>query len=145
MGAGSGGRLKARIIAYLAGAAFIALGVGGLLNATDTNVPGWAVWFAGVAVAHDALLVPCVLLVGALTTRVPSSYRKHVQGALLVAGVVTLVALPLVLGRGRRDDNPSILPLSYGRNLLVVLGAIAVTAAVWALYSRHRKRSDGAG
>ncbi|MFD0850969.1 hypothetical protein ACFQ07_01920 [Actinomadura adrarensis] len=133
-----------RLIAYAAGAGFIALGLFGLVSATDTNVTGWAVWFAGAAVAHDALLVPCVLLLGALTTRLPSSFRRHAQGTLLVAGVVTLVSLPLVLGHGRRGDNPSILPLAYGRNLLVVLGAIAVASAAWVLLSRHRKDSDGA-
>jgi hypothetical protein len=144
MGAGGGGVLRApRITAYATGAGFIALGLFGLVSATDTNFAGWAVWFAGVTVAHDALLVPSTLLVGALTTRLPSPYRRHAQGTLLVAGVVTLVALPLVLGHGRRADNPSILPLAYDRNLLIVLGAIAVASVAWALLSRHGKHSDG--
>ncbi|GLZ09520.1 hypothetical protein Acsp03_69860 [Actinomadura sp. NBRC 104412] len=131
--------MRARLAAYAAGVAFIALGVWGIVIGSDTNPPGWAVWFAGAVVAHDGVLAPCVLLVGALTTRLPASYRRRVQHTLLVAGAVSLMALPFVLGYGRRADNPSILPLPYGRNLLVVLAAIAVIALLWGL---SRKRSD---
>jgi hypothetical protein len=132
--------MKARFIAYAVGAAFIGLGLWGLLSGTDTNPAGWAVWFAGAAVVHDGIIAPCVLLVGALTTRLPSSYRRRVQGTLLIGGAVSLMALPVVLGKGRRADNLSILPLAYGRNLVIVLAAIAVIAVLWSLY---RKRSDG--
>jgi hypothetical protein len=132
--------MKARFTAYAVGTAFIGLGLWGLLTGTDTNPAGWAVWFAGAAIVHDGIIAPCVLLVGALTTRLPSSYRRRVQGTLLIGGAVSLMALPVVLGKGRRADNLSILPLAYGRNLVIVLAAIAVIAVLWSLY---RKRSDG--
>jgi hypothetical protein len=135
--------VKGCIAGYATGGALIAIGVWGLLWDADLDLLGWAAWFGGAVVVHDAVLVPCVLLVGAATTRLPRSYRRHVQGTLMVGGVVALVALPFVLGMGRRADNPSILPLSYGRNLAVVLAAIVVLAGANALWRRRRRRSDG--
>ncbi|MFI0352972.1 hypothetical protein [Actinomadura sp. 9N407] len=142
--------MKARITAYTAGGVLIAIGLWGILTATDSNPAGWALWFGGAAVVHDAVLVPCVLLIGALTTRLPLSYRRRVQAALMVGGVVTLVALPLALGLGRRADNASLLPLPYGRNLLLVLVLIAVAAVLhrrWFRLGKLRrslgKRPDG--
>ncbi|GAA2399599.1 hypothetical protein GCM10010191_03330 [Actinomadura vinacea] len=141
--------MKKRILGYGVGGALMATGLWGLVRESDFDLVGWAVWFGGAALVHDAVLVPCVLLVGAATTRLPRSYRWHVQGTLMVGGMVTLVALPFVLGQGRRADNPSILPLSYGRNLLIVLAAVFVLAVCTALRHRYgirksrRRCSDG--
>ena len=44
----------------------------------------------------------------------------------------------MVAGIGRRADNPSILPLDYGRNLLVVLGLIALVTALIMIALRLR-------
>ncbi|MFB4318266.1 hypothetical protein [Actinomadura sp. 21ATH] len=141
--------MKARLTAYTAGGALIALGLWGILTSTGSDPAGWALWLGGAAIVHDAVLVPPVLLAGALTARLPAAYRRRVQAALLIGGTVTLVALPLVLGLGRRADNPSLLPLPYGRNLVLVL---AVTAALTfspllarrlrRLLRRPRKSSD---
>lgn len=136
--------MKTRIVAYAVGGSLIALGLYGIVAKSDPF--GWAVWFGGAVVLHDAIFVPAVLLAGALTTRLPGSYRRRVQAALAMAAAVTLVALPFVLGFGRRADNPSLLPLSYGRNLLIVLAVIAVAAtlpSVWrGLGQRWRSRAD---
>jgi hypothetical protein len=53
-----------------------------------------------------------------------------VQGALVVSGAVSLVALPLVGGFGGNADNPSANPLPYPRNLAIVLAVVWGTAAV---------------
>ncbi|MFC5752873.1 hypothetical protein [Actinomadura rugatobispora] len=136
--------MKRRILGHGVGGALIATGLWGLARESDVDLVGWAVWFGGAVLAHDAVLVPCVLLVGAATTRLPRSYRRLVQGALMVGGTVTLVALPFVLGLGRRADNPSILPLPYGRNLLIVLAAVLALAACIALCQGIRgRRSHG--
>ncbi|TDE33930.1 hypothetical protein [Actinomadura sp. 6K520] len=133
--------MRTRITVYAIGAGFILLGLWGVLTGT-TNPRGWGVWFAGAVVVHDGIFVPCVLLLGALTTRLPASHRRFVQATLVVGGSVALVALPMVLGYGRRADNPSILPLAYGRNLIIALSTIAVVAVVWTALVRHRKRFD---
>jgi hypothetical protein len=82
----------------------------------------------GLALAHDLVLAPVVLLVGAGVRRVvPAGARPLVAGGLLVSGVLGLVAWPLVRGYGRSAGNPSVLPRDYGRGLLVAL------AATWAV------------
>ena len=133
--------MKARLVAYAGGAALIGTGLIGLLtDAADIRPAAWAAWFAGAALAHDLVLVPAVLLIGALVVRLPDPYRRAVRAALTVAGCAVLVALPGVLGVGRSADNPSALPLPYGRNLLGVLAGIALVTIAWCAVHRRRHR-----
>lgn len=127
--------------AYAAGLALIGFGARGI--ADDVPVGRWAAWFAGAAVLHDAVLVPLVLAAGLATARLPAAAKPAVRAALVVAGCVTAVALPLVLGYGRRADEPSRLPLPYGRNLALVLTAIAVVAALVVAVRLARRRRGG--
>jgi hypothetical protein len=122
------GRAVRRAV-HVTGAVFVATGLTGLFT-SGTNLAGWAIWFAGLAVAHDVLFVPLVLGVGRLMRRAP---RPCADG-LVIVGAVTLVALPAVLGFGRRPGNPSVLPQAYGLHLatIVVLTGV-VTAAIAAL------------
>lgn len=133
----------ARILAYAAGLALIGVGLRGI--AADVPPARWAAWFAGAAVLHDAVLVPLVLVAGLATGLLPGRFRRIVRAALVVAACVSVVSLPLVLGYGRRADEPSRLPLPYGRNLAIVLAAIAVLAAAAAaaslLAGRRRRRA----
>ncbi|WP_211245730.1 hypothetical protein [Actinomadura oligospora] len=108
--------------AYVVGGAFIGLGLSGLV--AHSRPGGWALWVGGAVVAHDGLLTPVVLLAGLLVRR----WRRF-RLWLFVAGVLTLVALPLVLGLGRHPDNPSILPLHYLPNLIVAVTLVAVATA----------------
>ncbi|XRQ16212.1 hypothetical protein ACN3XK_36725 [Actinomadura welshii] len=117
-----------RIAVTAAGLALIAVGVRGAVM--DVDVAGWLAWLAGAAVLHDGVLVPVVLAAGAATGRLPDAWRRPVRAALITAGCVSAVALPLVLGRGRRADEPSRLPLPYDRNLAIVLALITAAAAV---------------
>ncbi|MFB4310219.1 hypothetical protein [Actinomadura sp. GTD37] len=136
--------MKARIAvcaAYAAGLALIGLGLRGI--AADVPVGRWAAWFAGAAVLHDGVLVPAVLAVGLATVRIPGPYRRIARAALVTGGSVALIAIPVVLGYGRRADEPSRLPLPYGRNLAAVLAAIAVIAAVAAAARAAAGRRKG--
>ncbi|MFG2089440.1 MULTISPECIES: hypothetical protein [unclassified Spirillospora] len=135
--------MKALVTA--AGLALIAVGVRGVV--TDLDVAAWLAWFAGAAILHDGVLVPVVLAAGLATRRLPAASRRIVRAALVTAACVTAVALPLVLGRGRRADEPSRLPLPYDRNLAIVLAAITAAAgaaiAVRAFTARRRPRPPG--
>ncbi|WP_326640016.1 NAD(P)/FAD-dependent oxidoreductase [Streptosporangium sp. NBC_01755] len=134
------GRIRRRS-AYGVGAALIIMGFTGLLLEADRTDPlGWALWFGGLIVAHDALIVPLVLLAGAATAWLREPFLSPVRAALVTAGILCLVALPAVLGIGRRADNPSLLPLDYGRNLAAVLAVIALAAACAMVVSRLRTR-----
>lgn len=133
----------ARYAAYAAGTALIGYGLSGIV--TDVPVRRWAAWFVGAAVLHDGVLVPVVLAAGVATGWIPVAYRRVLRGALVVAACVTAVAIPLVLGYGRRPDVPSQLPLPYGRNLAIVvgvIGAVAVAVLAWQAVA-GRGRRDG--
>jgi hypothetical protein len=127
-----------RRLAYAAGAALAAFGVFGLLqHASDTHPIGWFVWFAGAAVAHDVLVAPLVIGTGLLVTRLPRAYRHPARTALVLAGAATIVAVPMVLGFGRRPDNPSILPQAYGTHLTAIAIFTGVSAAAIALLNAY--------
>jgi hypothetical protein len=124
------------------GALLIAYAISGAL--TDGDLKGGALIFlVAVLVVHDGLLLPLFIGVGVLIGKVmPPRLRAPVRVAAVISLAVTVVALPLVLGRGRVPDNPSILPLNYGRGLLVVYTAVWVTCAglVVARHQLHRLR-----
>lgn len=135
--------MPVRAVAYIVGAALIAAGAVGLISeARDTVPPGWALWFGGLVLAHDLLLVPVVLAAGALLTRLPPSLRGPLRVTAVIGGCVTAVALPLVLGLGRRAGDPSRLPLSYAANLAIVIVLMIVagcTAAGLRAYRGSRR------
>ncbi|WP_166427213.1 hypothetical protein [Nonomuraea mesophila] len=122
-----------RWVGYAAGGALIVLGLAGL--ALEGILIGWALWFGGVLVVHDALLAPGVAAAGTVI----GCRSRSLRTALVLAGTLVLATLPTVLALGRRADNPSILPLSYGVNLLIVLAAIALLAVGDHLLSAFRK------
>ncbi|MEV5705263.1 hypothetical protein [Actinoallomurus sp. NPDC052274] len=134
--------MRGRLIPYAAGATLIGVGGVGLLrDAADTHPAGWLVWFAGAALVHDLLLVPLVLCVVLLTGRLPASYRRPIRVSLVLAASVSAVALPMVLGLGRRAGDPSRLPQAYGVHLAVILGLIGLGGAVAvALHSARLRR-----
>lgn len=94
--------------------------------------PGVLLFLAAVVVAHDLVWMPVVLLAGAFLR------RPVARMAALVAASVLVVGVPLVVA-ARPADNPSVLPLDYGRNLLAVLAGIAVAGVV---FRRGRKRTE---
>ncbi|WP_162794684.1 hypothetical protein [Nonomuraea lactucae] len=122
-----------RWVGYALGGILIVLGLAGL--ALEGVLIGWALWFGGVLVVHDALLAPGAAVAGSMIGRWPPAVRT----ALILAGTLMLATLPTVLALGRRADNPSILPLAYGLNLVIVLAAIALLAVADHLLSASGK------
>lgn len=121
---------------YALGTAMMAWGAWGQVHGADTKPARVAVLWVASALGHDLVIAPVVVVVGLLVRRLPR--RGVVQGALLVAGGLVLVAVP-ALGRfGARADNPSVLPRDYRAGLLVALGVVAVVAGTVALLSRRR-------
>ncbi|MCH0567358.1 MULTISPECIES: hypothetical protein [unclassified Streptomyces] len=117
-----------KVTRFLAGAAGLALmGVGVSLLIDVRDLSGVLVWLGGAVVLHDALIAPLVLLVGVLLVR--GGLRGPVRGALVVAGALTVVALPVLLRPGPRA-NSSVLPLDYLRNWLVALVAVAMVTVL---------------
>jgi hypothetical protein len=111
------------------------------------KIGGVLVFLIAVLVAHDAIWLPLVLLGGTLLNRiVPARHRPVVRVAAIVAVALTVAALPLALGLGRTADNPSALPLHYGRNLaLVLLGVAAATGLTLLLRNRSSRKHSISG
>ena len=109
------------------------------------KVGGVLIFLIAVLVAHDGVWLPLVLLAGAVLNRiVPARHRSLVRVAAIVVAALGIAALPLALGLGRTADNPSALPLDYGRNLaLVLLGVVA--AAGFTLLRRKNSTTGNPG
>ncbi|WP_405486952.1 hypothetical protein [Streptomyces sp. NBC_00096] len=118
-------------------AGLLLIAIGGRLLSVLPDPAGVLVWLGGALVLHDGVIAPLVLAAGLAVAAGPA--RGPVRGALLTAGALVLVTLPLLLRPGA-PPNPSALPLPYGRNLAVVLAAVAVAAGVVALVGRWRRQ-----
>lgn len=127
------------------GAVFVAWGVLGLFaEQSPAKLAGLALWLGATVFVHDGLLVPLTLLVGLvghrLLRRAPHRVRQVIAAGAVVAGVLTLLAVPSII-RHPVVSNPTALPQSYGRNLIwlwLVVVAVTGAAALWA-WSRSRR------
>lgn len=122
------------------GLAAVGYGAVGLL-AADVPLGAWTTWFVGSALLHDLVIAPVWIGLGWLAARVlPRPARPAAVVGAAVAGVLTLVSLPFVLGFGADPDNPSFLPHDVGRNLLLIVVAVLLAAAVWGTVATLRAR-----
>jgi hypothetical protein len=129
-----------RVLAVV-GTGFIGYAVLGAILDVDVKLFGVLVFLAAVLVLHDGILLPLTIGAGALLDRLPAPLRAPVRVAALISLAVAVVAVPLVLGYGRSADNPSILPLAYGKGLLLILGVVWLPAAVFGVV-RTRKDQE---
>ncbi|MEV7521968.1 hypothetical protein [Streptomyces sp. NPDC091371] len=126
----------------LGAAGLLLIGIGGW-QLSRLPAPGdVGVWLVGALVLHDGLIAPLVLAVGLLIAAGPA--RGVLRGALVTGGSLLLITLPLLVRPGA-PANPSALPLPYARNLLLVLGAVAVVAAAAVLLGWWRRRPRRGG
>ena len=124
-----------RRVAYAVGCALMLAGAVGLLaDAADTHPLGWALWFGAGIVAHDLVIAPLVYVAGWALRGLPGAVRA----GILVSALVVAGALPVVLSPGRDPGNPSLLPLPYGRDLLLVLAAVWTVTGALVLWRRRR-------
>lgn len=135
-------RWRSRWAFYAVGGAMMGWGLYGLLSTASTRPMNWASFFVGGVVAHDLVFAPLLALVAVLALHhIPAPYRSYVQAGVLVTGLLMLVTLPMLVSPGRPDD-PSTLPLPYGRNLLLVLAAVWMAVALTAVVGCRRGRSS---
>ena len=128
----------------LIGAGLLAMAYAALLalRGPDFEPVGHLLFLVAVLVVHDGFLLPTAIIVGAFLVRlIPNSRsRGIVYLALFASLVVTLFALPLLLGHGRRADIPSALPRNYPLGWLACLGVIWVVAALALVLTAYRVR-----
>jgi hypothetical protein len=99
-------------------------------------------WLIGGVLAHDAVIAPTVFVLGAVTVRLAGPrLRQALAAILLIGGSVVIVGLPDVLRKGH-NANPTVTPLDYTRNLIIVLlavvGGVLLTTVASALWRRRR-------
>jgi len=100
-------------------------------------------WLLGGVVAHDAVIAPTVFVLGAVVTRLAGARTRQALAAiLLIGGSVLIVGLPDVLRKGH-NTNPTVTPLDYTRNLVIVLlavvGGVTLTSVAAAVRQRRRR------
>jgi hypothetical protein len=97
-----------------------------LTQISPHNLMVLSVWLVGALIIHDGIVSPLVVIVGAALARfVPARARRHLQAALIMAGLVTVVAVPLIYRRGSQPRSKAILLQAYGAHLTLLLGLIA--------------------
>ena len=137
--------MKAWRIAFAASGILLGLfGVFRLLTEVPiANLVVLAGWMIGAVIIHDGILSPAVIAVGWFVTRtVPARARRYVQGGLIAGGLITVVAIPLILRAGQEPASKAILRQNFGGNLTILLGLVA--AASLLLYALRVAR-DGRG
>lgn len=117
----------------------IAVGVAGVLGAGSAVPPlSFARWVLGLALLHDLVFAPLVLL----TSRaVPARWRALALRVAISTGCLVALAWPQLRGWGRAPANPSIQPRDYTQGLLLAVAAVlGVVAAVSAARRACRAR-----
>ncbi len=131
----------------LVGAGVLLLFYGGvrLVAEVPQSLSGLALWMVGIVVIHDGLLSPMVVGVGWLLARtVPPSGRRYLQAALVVAGLITIIAIPLIARRGTQPPAKALLLQNYGANLAILLGLVAALNLAAYLVTTARDRGSDA-
>lgn len=121
-----------RIILAVSGVLLGLFGVFRLLSETPSpSLVLVAIWLVAAIVIHDGLLSPAVVTVGWFISRVvPPRARRFLQAGLIMAGIVTVIAVPMIYLRGSQPAVKAILLQNYGANLTLLLAIIAVGTLV---------------
>ncbi|MEQ6899526.1 hypothetical protein [Nocardioides sp. YIM 152588] len=129
------------------GAGVLLAAYGGWLLLTRSSLGdlvSTALWLAGGVVAHDLLLAPLVIAAAWLGSRLlPSWARGPAVVAGLVLGTLTVMAIPVLGGWGRRADNPTLLDRDYWAGWGGLAALVVVAAVAAALVVRSRERTGG--
>ena len=123
-----------RVVLGLAGIALAYVGVRDLLGFDWSRLVSVLEWLIVGNVLHDVILAPLVVVAGVVLARtVPTWARQPVVTGLVVIGVMTLVAIPVLGNFGDEVTNPSLMPRNYwaGWFGFVALVLMAVAVGCW--------------
>jgi hypothetical protein len=102
-----------------------------------------AAWLIGAVLIHDGLLSPAVLAFGwFLARRVAPHARRYLQGFLIVGGLLTVIAVPLMLRRDSQPVSKAMLQQNYGGNLSILLALAAALSLLLYAIRVARRTSD---
>lgn len=121
--------------------AVVGIGLGAYgLSQLLTHIPAQsllllALWLVGAVIIHEGLLSPTIVAVGWLLRRyVPDRARRYLQFGLILAAMVTVIAIPLIYRANREPPSKALLLQDFGTNLTILLAAIGgVTLVAYAV------------
>lgn len=104
-------------------------------------------WLLAVLIIHHGVLSPAVLAVGAALRGLPDRGRAFVQGGLITAAAVVVIAIPLILQQFSQPPAKAMLLRDYRVSLLVLLLSVAGgTCLAYAIrVARGRRRPTSSG
>ena len=127
-----------RLLLGATGVVLIVVGVVFLSGDRFGDLVGVGAWLAGGVVAHDAVIAPLVIVVGALgVPRLPPAFRAPAVVGLVVLMTVTLMAVPVIGRFAAKADDHGLLNRPYVA-LWLVFAALVVVAVVIASLLRRR-------
>ncbi len=116
-----------------------------LLSRQDTDrLFSAALWLGGGVIAHDgliALLTIGIVVVGARV--VPAAARPAAVVGLVVLGSVTILAIPMLLSFGAKDDNATLLDRNYWLGWSGIVVAVLLAVVVSAVLRQRRAGDAG--
>ncbi len=132
-----------RIILAAAGIGLGAYGVFRLVSELPTySLLILGVWLLAALVIQDAILAPSVVGVGWLLRRyVPDRGRRFLQVALIISGLITVIAVPMIFLRGTQPAVKALLLRNYGSNLILIIAIIGVISLILYAVRVARDRS----
>ncbi len=134
------------------GAAGILLGLFGVFRIL-TQVPGADIlglleWLVAAVILHDAILSPIVAGVGfGLHKLVPPRARRFLAPALVIGGLISVIALPMIYKENSQPVSKAILQQNYRANLALLLGIVAAAALlgyIATLFRDHTRQRHAA-
>lgn len=105
-------------------------------------------WLVGALVIHDGILAPTLVGIGVGISHIAPRARKFVQGGLITAALVTVVAVPMIYRAHSQPKGKAILEQNFAANLSLLLLIILVgtvllyVASVLRNGARGQARSD---
>lgn len=135
-----------RVALGTAGIGLALFGVFRLL--TQVSVGGVAflvVWLIAALVIHDGIIAPGALGLATLIRRkVPPRGRRYLQGALIAAAAVTVIALPMIYRAHSQPKVKALLGQNFVANLALLWAVIAAAALLGYVVRLVRDRTHTA-
>jgi phosphatidylglycerophosphate synthase len=121
-----------RIGLAASGIAVVVYGTGRLLTQIPLHsLTLLAGWLIAALIIHDGLVSPAVVAVGwTLRRLVPARARRHLQAALIMSAIVTLIAVPMIYRANRQPPSKAILRQNFAGNLGLLVTVIAVVTLI---------------
>jgi hypothetical protein len=134
-----------RVLLVVAGVLLAAYG-GWLMLSRQTfaQVEEVAVWAVAGVVLHDAVVAPLALAVGWLAARLlPRTVASAAALILVVAGTLSIVAVPVLVEGAAPQGNATLLDRNYFLGWTTLVVVIIVTGLGGAWLGRRRGRFGG--